>query len=355
MNDLMQSIRADLTSRRMLPFVLLAVGLLVGAIAYYAISGKAGSEPVAQRPSVQAPSVAGPSVTGAPANPNAAVAETTNGGRYQHGGHIRNPFSPLPSSESNEESSEASQSSASLASLGGGEAQGGSGAGASGVAAAESGKEAPAGSEESPGGGEAGSGESTGAAPSEAPQPPPVSVFEATATLKQAAPEGEAGAEPQTFAGLDGLKVLPGNGSRLLAFAGVQDAGKGALFLLLTPAIVHGDARCLPAKTSCESIYVKPQQAEELQYEKNGAVVSYTVTVSKVAKTSVPGAQAREEAEKQVGNQREQLEALGVQLPRKVAFSTKLPGVLSGVDAALQAARKSEAGGKTTPPSGTGE
>jgi hypothetical protein len=340
MSEMLQAIKADLTSRRILPLFVLALGLLVGAVAYAVLSGKASSEPTAATPSVQAPAVPGPTVASAPANPDSAVAETTNGGRFQHRGHIRNPFAALPGSESTQESEESSSSSPS----------------ASPEEPASSGS---SGEEESSvtvegNSGESGESSTSGTSPSEPTSVPPVSVFEVKAVLTRVVEPGQPAATPQSFSGLQELTLLPSKHAELLAFAGVQDAGKGALFVFVTPAIVHGEARCLPAKTSCESIYVKPKQTEELQYlQPSGKVVSYTLTVGKIATSTVPVAEAKAKVQAAVPQEREQLESLGVSLPSKVSFSTTVPGVLKGVDAAIEASRKAEADG--TQPSGSGE
>jgi hypothetical protein len=351
MSEMLRSIRADLTSRRMLPLVLLAAGLLIGAIAYTALSGKASSEPVASGPGVQAPSVPGPAVSTAPGNPNAAVAETTNGGRYQHHGHVRNPFAPLPSGKSSEggtpsASRNGSEAAANAGSVGGEGTNESEGGGAS---------SSPGGS---PGGGEGaasgGEGESSpsGESPGEASHLPPVSYFLVTATLKQQAEAGQ----PETFAGLDSLKVLPSKHAELFAYAGVQDAGHGALFVLVAPAIVSGEGRCLPSKASCESIYLKPKQSEELQYLKSGgSVVTFILKVSRIAKQTMPAAEAKAKASAAAGRQREELELLGVSLPPKVSFSPSVPGMLDGLDAALEASRKAEGSAKASAPAGTGE
>jgi len=103
MNDVLKSLKADLTSRRMLPLLVLVIAALVAAGAYAALSGgSSGATPVAAVPVTPAPSSSGAGTgstalaSAAPADPTAADAETTSGARYQHQGGAHNPFIGLP-------------------------------------------------------------------------------------------------------------------------------------------------------------------------------------------------------------------------------------------------------------------
>ncbi len=97
MNEFFASVKADLTDRRLLPAVAVVCALLVAAIAYAVLGGGSSSStsslpPV---PSVKAPT--GIAVTQAPTQK--AVAETTDGASAQTHGVARDPFAPLPGSE----------------------------------------------------------------------------------------------------------------------------------------------------------------------------------------------------------------------------------------------------------------
>ena len=100
MIEFLQSLRSDLSSRRLLPFVALAAVALIAAVAY-AVTGGSGSstpKPVASLPSISVTgSASALPVTVAPTNPNEAVSETPGGVRYQSEGATRDPFIPLPS------------------------------------------------------------------------------------------------------------------------------------------------------------------------------------------------------------------------------------------------------------------
>jgi hypothetical protein len=346
MSEMLNSLKADLTSSRIRPFLLLAVALLVGAIAYAVISGKASGGPVAATPPVKAPTVPGPSVSQAPANPNEAVAETTNGGKYQHSGRVHDPFKPLPGSKSESPSAIEATSS-----------------GASGATSTESGgsssPEGSSGTGETTSGGSGettsgGSGETTsGGAGGEPATNAKATIYAAALSLKRLGEGGEAGSAPELFGELTSLDVLPSKGEKLLAYAGAQAGGKGALVLLVMPAIVHGDARCLPSGASCEAIYLKPKQAEELQYlQSGGETATYTLTLTKISTRSVAASEAAAANAQLLPGEREELEVLGVSLPPKVHFSTAVEGTLEGLGEALEASRKAQAHEKQAPGSG---
>ncbi|HEY1690101.1 MAG TPA: hypothetical protein VGF95_14695 [Solirubrobacteraceae bacterium] len=313
MNELLRAIKEDLTSRRMLPLLVLALGVLAGAVAYAAIGGKTSPSVASTPPASSAPTVPGPSVTSAPENPNAAVAETTNGSSLQHRGHVHNPFKPLPGSEA--EASEAGASSGQ-----------------------ESASSESSGSTESPGSG----GESSPAGGSEEAQPEEqtLSLYEASAKLQQLASTGKPEGEPQLLAQMKQLRPLPSKQQSLFAYVGVASGGNGALFLLLSPAIVHGPAHCLPGPTNCEAIYIKAQQSEELQYlEASGTVVSYKLVLGKLEGVEVPAAHAHATAARLIEEASELQNTLGVSLPAQVHYSEE-SGLLLGVQDAIKAKSK---------------
>lgn len=382
MSELLQGLKADLTSRRMLPLVVLALGLLAGALAYAVLSSKASAGPVAATPPVQTPTVPGPSVAQAPANPNSAVAETTTGSKYQHAGHVHNPFKPLPSEEKSAEHATGSSGSSGAGGSGSGESStGAAGAGESsgGGSGASSGASGSGGSGEASGGagaggeasgGEASGGEGAGGATGagEGEGVEQATVQAAKLSLKRVSSSGgtaeqqssPAGASakgasaPSVFGQLSSLTVLPSDSEKLLAYAGAQPQGQGVLVLLVKPAIVSGKARCLPSGAACEAIYLRPGKAERLQYlESSGETVTYTLTLQKLAKHAEPAAEAAAVEAGLVKRERSKLERLGISLPRDVHFSAEVEGTLEGLGEALQAARhaaqrekqKSAAGG----------
>lgn len=290
MNELLTSLKADLSSRRMLPLVGLAVVALIAALAYVALASKSGSSTAPRIPASPVTSVAplpGPPVASAPANPNAALSETTVGAGYQHGGNMHNPFSPLPGSgESQQGSSSASSASSSSS------ASGGSGsAGSSNGAGESSGGEGSG----SAGGGSSSSGGSTEASKAgSGSSPAPVTLYHATAKLEQISETGEPVGKPQVFSDLKPLQPLPSKHDAKLVAVGAIHEGKQFVFVLAQEAILHGSASCLPGPAHCEAIALGIGHSEELQYlTASDTVVTYKLTVVKIEKATASAAKAK--------------------------------------------------------------
>ncbi len=262
MSDLFAALKADLSSRRMLPLLGLAGLALLGALAYVALASKSGvsTPPHVSASTLRAPPVPGPVVSSAPANPNAAVSETTVGEGYQHGGKMRNPFTPLKSPS--ESAKSASKSSASTSSAG--------------ESSSSSGGSAPT---PSSGGSEA-SGEGTSPSPSAS-----IALYHVDVTLQRLSEEGKPVGTAQVFHNISTLQPLPSKHKALVAAQAVADKGQDVVFVLMKPAILHGSASCVPNAGNCQAIEVRIHTAEELQYEQGeGTVSAYRLTVTKVEK-----------------------------------------------------------------------
>jgi hypothetical protein len=73
-----------------------------------------------------------------------------------------------------------------------------------------------------------------------------------------------------------------------LSFERVTANGKGAVFKLVTPPILHGPGRCLPSASECQSMDLAAGQVEELEYvEANGQRVDYALKVVQITKVVV--------------------------------------------------------------------
>lgn len=284
MSDLLNSIKTDLTSRRMRPLLVLAGVALLAAIGYVALAGKSGgSEAPSSSSSIVAhvPPLPGPTVASAPANPNAAVSETTAGAGYQHGGKMRDPFAPLKGKSSAAAKSSASASGASGASSG----QSGSGSGSG----SESGSGSSGGS---PSGSSGGSGGSTGSGETSKPSAPGTSIalYHVDVSFQKLSEEGKPVGEAQVFHNVATLQPLPSKHKPLVAPKGVAGGGQGVVFVLMTEAILHGNATCVPNAGDCQAIKVRLHGSEELQYQQeDGSVISYKLTVTKIEKVSGSG------------------------------------------------------------------
>ena len=278
MTELLQSIRADLFSRRLLPFLGLLTVALVAAIVYAFTGGSSGSATRSPVPPPSAPHAGGPStlaVVVAPANPNQAVSETPGGSRYQSQGPTRDPFLPLPSpaiksigsggSSSSSASSSGSSSKGSSSSGGGSPPSGGSGAG---------GQKAPAPSPKKP-------------AKPQFPYIVSVLFGPASTTPGQVA----------TLAPYENLKLLqplPSKEDARISFERVTADGKGAVFKLVLPPILHGSGICLPSNSECQMIALQVGQAEELEYiEATGQPAIYELKIVSVVKKSGNASAAR--------------------------------------------------------------
>lgn len=257
MNDVLNSLKSDLLSRRMLPLVVLVLAALVGAVAYAVLGG--GSSTPASVAAVAPAKIAPVSVTPAPANPTEAVSETPAGSRYQRQGGAHDPFLQLPKPV---------------------------------VAKVKVTVKSPAG----------GSGASTPSAGSTTPSTTPAPVKPTPAKPKKPIVEydvavlfGPASRTPGVaptltpYEKLKRLQPLPSQSNSLVVFSGVSASGKGATFVLAREAILKGPAACLPSASQCEMIDLAKGQSEELSYlQPNGQTATYILQLVSIAKREAP-------------------------------------------------------------------
>jgi hypothetical protein len=281
MSEILQSLKSDLLDRRLLP-ILLVLGLaLAGAVAYVVLAGGGSSaSPVAAVAATPTPLTQSPSlpVTQAPANPNAAVAETTDGTRFQHKSGSHNPFTPLPSPAAPKTQT---------ASTG---ASGGSSSSVSSASASSPSTTTESTSSASPvGGSTAPTQTSKPVAPKKKPKP----VYMVTVQF------GLVGATPGVlsqltpYADLKRLQPLPSADDPRIVFAGARGNGKGAVFTLNREAILKGEAVCVPSTSQCEAIDLAVGQTEELAYlEPDGQSVPYELKLVSIAKLQAATARA---------------------------------------------------------------
>jgi hypothetical protein len=266
MNEILQSLKSDLLDRRLLPVVLLLAAALAGAIAYVVLAGGGSAKPVAAvvaaAPGAGGAPVKGPplAVSEATANPHAAVAETTEGARYQHKSGSHNPFTPLPSPKLKTTTSSGSSSTTS----------------SSPSSSAPETKSSP--TTPSSGGG------TTPAKPTPA-KPKVVKKFVATiSVLFGPAPTIPGQLSQLTpYAAVKPGEPLPNASNPLIVFKNIGSSRKSAIFTLNREAILKGGATCLPTASQCESIDLPIGQAEELSYlEPTGQTVTYELVLEGV-------------------------------------------------------------------------
>jgi hypothetical protein len=103
--------------------------------------------------------------------------------------------------------------------------------------------------------------------------------------------------QPATLAPYENLKLLqplPSKQDVRISFERVTTDGKGAVFKLVVPPILHGSAVCLPKTSECLTIDLEVGHSEELEYvEANGQIVAYELKVVSISKNSGGASTAR--------------------------------------------------------------
>jgi hypothetical protein len=288
----LNSLKADLLDRRLLPIVIVVGAGLAAALAYAVLAG-GGSGGASARSPVSTPLAPGSAVIAVtPVQPSAglAVAETTSGASQQRRGTSRNPFTPLPgaasTSTSTSTSTTVSRSSASSSGV-----SGSSGSTSSPKVASSVGTSS----------GSAGSGSEHGATSHASPQPKPAqptkpqTLYSVTAAFG-AAPPGPLppGVKLTQYANLKRQQALPSAKQPLVVFRGVGAGGKSATFTLLGEALLRGAAACVPSPSQCLAISLKPGQTEELEFlAPDGTAVNYQLQVLSVSPVKASAAAAR--------------------------------------------------------------
>jgi hypothetical protein len=264
MTDFLNSLKADLLDRRLLPLVAVVVVALVAAIGYAVFGG--GSNASTTTASVSSgPVVAARGLAISQSTHEQAVAETTNGVADQHRGKARNPFTPLVSPKTTTATAASTTSSS-----------GSSSSSSSGASSQGSGGSAPS-------------------APAKPSTPAKPKTIYHVAVLFGVIP---AGTTPQTaqltpYENLKLLTPLPSTQS-LVVFRGVTAGGKSATFTLVGEAILHGNGACLPSASQCQALDLKPGQAEQLEYlPPTGVPVLYELRVVSIASDTASGARVR--------------------------------------------------------------
>jgi hypothetical protein len=271
MIEFLQSIRSDLFSRRLLPFVALAAVALIAAVAYTVTAGSGSSAlaPVASLPGISVTgSASALPVTVAPTNPNEAVSETPGGVRFQSQGPTRDPFVPLPSPPATKAATSSGSPSSSSSTGSSGSSSGGSSSSGSG--------------------GSTGNGSGGG---QEAPAPAPKKTSKPKSPYLVSVLFGPASTtpgQPATLAPYEDIKPgqpFPSKQDPRFSFERVTGNGSGAVFKLVSPPILHGTGICLPSTSECQTIDLEPGHSEELEYiEANGQIVVYELKVVSIVK-----------------------------------------------------------------------
>jgi hypothetical protein len=293
MNEFLNSMKADLLSRRMLPILAVLGVALLAAVAYAVLGGSSTpSTPtaaVAPAPAVTAP--AGIAVTQAPTSTVQPVDETTSGSTHRAAGSARNPFAPLPGAKKAASSATTTTTGSSTTTT--------STSGSSTSGSSTSGSSTSGASTTTPESGSSSSGTTEGTtAPSKKTSTPSKqkTVYKVSVVFGTA-PAGTPplSAQLTPFPNLKRQQPLPSASQPLIVFRGVIAGGKSATFTLVGEAILRGSAACLPSASQCQAIDLKPGQTEELEYIPLGstAVVYQLQVVSIVSSKASASAASR--------------------------------------------------------------
>lgn len=280
MNEFLQSLRADLLSRRMLPLLALAVIGLAVAVGYALASSSSSAPPRASGPPAASAPPASLAVAAASPNPNGAVAETPGGVRYQTQGPLHDPFAQLPSSQTKGPTAGSSSVSPTKSSAAAGAGASPSGTGSSGAGS---------------GSGAGGSGNAKGGEPSPPPTPgkqpgkhkqKPSYPYDVSILFGELPADGQPVTLPP-YQSLQPQRPIPSAQDALIALERVGGNAKSAVFELLQPPILRGQGVCLPSPSECQQLALDAGQAEELEYlETDGQAVVYELKAVSIVKRS---------------------------------------------------------------------
>lgn len=259
MNGFLNSLKADLLDRRLLPLVALVAVGLAAAVAYTVLGGGSSAAPTAALAS--GPATASSGIAISQTNPEKAIAETTGGASVQRGGKAHNPFTPLPEPKAKTATTSTAGSTSSSSSS----------------SSSSSGGSSP----------------TTPATPATPATPSkPATVYHVAVLFG----ELPAGATAQTaqltpYENLKLLAPLPSVKQPLIVFRGVTAGGKTAIFTLVSEAILHGNATCRPNASQCEAIDLLPGQAEQLEYiSATGQPVTYELRIVSIVSANASSA-----------------------------------------------------------------
>jgi hypothetical protein len=276
MSDFLDSLKADLLDRRLLPLVALVGLALVGALAYVVLGGgsSASTSPATLATS---PATASSGLPISQSTTETAVAETTGGVSRQHKGTAHNPFTRLPEAKVASTTTSAASTSSTNTS--------------SSSASSESSSSSKS------------SGESTSTPSTPTKPAKPKSVYH-VAVLFGALPATTTPLTP--YENLKLLTPLPSAKQALIVFRGVTAGGESATFTVVGEAILHGDAMCLPNATQCEAIDLRPGQSEQLEYlPAEGPALTYELQIVSItsAKASAAALKSVLRGESKVGRE----------------------------------------------------
>jgi len=271
MNEFLNALKSDLTNRRLVPFVALAVIALLGAVAYVVVGAGSSSPstPTAAIPGSSAALIATGGLAISQSTPDKSVAETTDGGTEQRQGGAHDPFAKLPPSAKEKAATAAAAAALKKAAASSKSSGASSGGGSSSGSSPKSGEPT----------------KPTPAQPANPTKPSkPQTVYHVAVLFGIAPATATPPGTPLTpYTKLKLQTPLPSTGQPLVVFRGVTSRGKSATFTIVGEAILHGNASCLPSASQCQAIDLKPGQFEQLEVIQNGLTLTYELRVVSIS------------------------------------------------------------------------
>ena len=264
MTDFLNSVKADLLDRRVLPFVALVFVGLAAAVAYAFLGGSSAPQS-ASSGSSPSTSSAGLAVSQVATGATGAVAEVTSGTSAQRSGYSHNPFTPLPTPKAKvaivTKPATASTPAPKPSSSGSGS---GSGSGSEGSSTPKT---------------------TTGVNKPAKPAAPKT-IYKVAVQFGPLPEGGTQNTQLQAYAGLSKPTPLPSAAAKLIEFIGVSvgKQGRSATFALGGEVILKGTATCVPSPTQCRLIEVLEGKSEQLEFfTPSGQPETYELFVVSIA------------------------------------------------------------------------
>jgi len=277
MTDFLNSLKADLLDRRLVPLVaLVAVGLL-GGLGYALLGGSSGtSSPTVAAAPISTPAGSG-GLTVAQTQPSAnqAVAETTTGAGVQRHGTSRNPFSPLAGASTAASTASGAKALVPLSGSASKTVSSSTTSSSTTSTTTTTGSSTPS--------------ASTPSTPKPAAPAKPKTLYSVAVEFGQlpAVLPLPPGFELKSFVALTKATPLPSAKARQLEFLGVTvtRTGKSATFAIDSELIpTAGSAACLPSKVQCNMIDLGVGKSEQLLGTlPNGETATYELRVVSIA------------------------------------------------------------------------
>ncbi len=94
---------------------------------------------------------------------------------------------------------------------------------------------------------------------------------------------GMSGTQLRVYRNVARLTPLPSPANPTLVFLGVKDGGKAAVFMVWSLSALSGDGTCVPSRTECSFLRLRPGQRETINAPNSqGALSTYTLKLAAI-------------------------------------------------------------------------